>query len=70
LIVKAIVMERAYRRDAILRVTGLTDTQYRQAATALFMVGLLEEKYPGNLWVPKDLYIKCLNHFKANIQKR
>ena len=66
LIVKAIVLNRSYNKEAILRATGLTDTQYRAAATILFQTGLLTEKYPGNLWVPKDLYVKCLKYFKPN----
>jgi hypothetical protein len=63
LIVKAIVLGRAYKKDSILRLTGLTDSQYRQAATALFNVGLLEEKYPGGLnWVDvKPLMEKYLD---------
>jgi hypothetical protein len=62
LIVKAIVLNRAYKKYAILRATGLTDARYRNAATELFHAGLLTEKYPGNLWVTKDLYVKCLNN--------
>ena len=62
LIVKAIVLNKSYNKETILRSTGLTDTQYRAAATVLFETGLLTEKYPGNLWVTKELYIKCLNN--------
>jgi hypothetical protein len=65
LIVKAIVLNKSYNKEAILRSTGLTDTQYRAAATVLFETGLLTEKYPGNLWVPKDLYVKCIKYFKT-----
>jgi hypothetical protein len=65
LIVKAIVLNKSYNKQAILRSTGLTDTQYRAAATVLFETGLLTEKYPGNLWVPKDLYVKCIMYFKT-----
>ena len=61
LIVKAIVLNKSYNKETILRSTRLTDTQYRAAATVLFETGLLTEKYPGNLWVTKELYIKCLN---------
>lgn len=62
LIVKSIVLNKSYSKEAILRPTGLTDTQYRAAATVLFETGLLTEKYPGNLWVTEELYIKCLNN--------
>jgi hypothetical protein len=36
LIVKAIVLNKSYSKEVILRSTGLTDTQYRAAATVLF----------------------------------
>jgi hypothetical protein len=64
-VVKAIVLSKAYRREAIMRVTGLSDARYRNATTRLFEVGILTQKYPGSLWVTKELYMKCLDNQKA-----
>ena len=68
LIVKAIVLNRAYNREAILQVTGLSDAQYRNAATALFQDGLLltYEKINGNLCVARELYCQCKRFFKRS----
>ena len=63
LIVKAIVENGAYKREDILRVTKLSDLQYRNATTALFQAGLLTQKSQGSLWVTKELYVKCKNFF-------
>lgn len=66
LIVKAIVLNRAYNREAVLRATGLSDAQYRNAATALFDAGLLltYERISGNLCVTRELYCQCKRFFK------
>ena len=64
LIVRAIVLNRAYKKDTILKVTKLRDQDYRQAATELFLSKLLTEKSGGYLWVTKDLYWQCKNFFK------
>ncbi len=55
LIVRAMVMDRAYSNDAILRATQLKDEDYRQAATELFQAKLLTEKSRGNLGNPGTL---------------
>jgi hypothetical protein len=63
LIARAIVMNRAYKKDAILKATKLSDGDYRQAATELFKAKLLTEKSGGGLWVSKKLYWQCRNFF-------
>ncbi len=67
LLVRAIVIDRAYNKDAILRVTGLAEKDYRQAATELFQAKLLKtyEKISGNLSVTKQLYYLCKKHFEV-----
>jgi len=64
LIVRAIVMDRAYNKDTILRATKLKDEDYRQAATELFQAKLLTEKSRGNLWVTRELYWQCQSFFQ------
>ncbi len=66
LIVRAIVLDRAYSKDTILRATQLKDEDYRQAATELFQAKLLTEKSRGNLWVTRELYWQCQSFFQQN----
>ena len=67
LIVKAIVIDRAYNRDAILKVTNLKEQDYLQAATELYQAELLKpyEKISGNFSVTKELYYLCKKHFEG-----
>jgi hypothetical protein len=68
LIVQAIVLNRAYNKEAILRVTHLKDEEYREAATELFQAGLLLPygKISGNLSVTRELYCQCKQFFKQS----
>lgn len=67
LIVKAIVIDRAYNKDAILKVTNLKEQDYLQAATELYQAELLKpyEKISGNFSVTKELYYLCKKHFEG-----
>jgi hypothetical protein len=69
LIVRAIVMNRAYNKDAILKATELNDEDYRQAATELFNAKLLMEKSGSGLWVSRELYWQCRSFFQQNQEK-
>jgi len=70
LIVRAIVMDRAFKKDAILKATKLSDEDYRQAATELFEAKLLTEKSGGSLWVQRELYWKCQSFFQQSQPKK
>ncbi len=66
LIIRAIVFDKAYNKDAILKVTELKDEEYRQAATELFQAKLLMtyDRISGNLCVTKELYGQCQRFFQ------
>lgn len=70
LIVRAIVLNRAYTKAEILKATKLSDEDYRQAATELFQDKLLTEKSGGSLWVPKELYWQCQSFFRQSQQDK
>ena len=61
---KAIVIGKAYRRDAILQATGLSGVRYRNASTALFQAGLLSVKNENSLWGAEGT--QTLNQIKQN----
>ncbi len=66
LVIHAIVIDKAYNKDAILKVTELNDEEYRQAATELFQANLLMpyDKINGNLRVTRELYDQCQRFFQ------
>ena len=61
------MIDRAYNKDAILKIIKLTDEEYRTAATELFLANLLKpyDKVSGNLTVTKELYLQCKKHFES-----
>ena len=64
LIVRAIVLGRAYDKTAILRVTGLSDECYQKAETELMDAHLLMRRENRRLLVTRELYWQCLNYFR------
>jgi hypothetical protein len=68
-IVRAIVLNRAYDRDAILKVTLLSEEDFEQALRDLLQDGLLEEKEGGKLWVTRELYWQCQSFFQQSQQE-
>ena len=71
LIIRAIVLNRAYNKEAIIRVTQLKDEEYREAATELFLDKLIlpYEKISGNLCVTRELYLQCKRFFQQTQEK-
>lgn len=58
-IVRAIVLNGAYTKDAILKNTSLGEKQFEQAVKELLDNNLLEEMENRPFWVKRDLYGKC-----------
>ena len=67
-IVSAIVINRAYDRQAILKVTKIDEKDFDSAIGELFKAGLLEEKGEGKLWVTRELYWQCQSFFQKSMQ--
>jgi hypothetical protein len=65
-IVRAIVLNDAYTRDAILKATNLKEEELNKALKELFQEKLVEEKEEGKLWANKELYGKCKSFFEES----
>jgi hypothetical protein len=67
-IVRAITLEDAYTKDAIMKVTNLEEEQFDRAIEGLIKDKLVTENEDNeNFWVTKDLYAKCKSYFE-NLQ--
>ena len=63
-IVRAIVLNGANTKDAILKVTKLGEEEFEQALKELFQANLLEEREKDKFWVNRELYGKCWRFFR------
>ncbi len=69
-IVTAIVINRAYDRQAILKATMIDEKDFDSALGELFKAELLEEKRDGKLWVTRELYWQCQSFFQQAKQAK
>ena len=63
-IIRAIVLNGANTRNAILKATKLKEEELEQALKELFQANLLEEREQGKFWVNRELYGKCKSYFE------
>lgn len=63
-IIRAIVLNDAYTKDKILKVTNLKEEAFDTALKELFQENLLEERKEGKFWVNRELYGKCKSFFE------
>jgi CO dehydrogenase/acetyl-CoA synthase epsilon subunit len=58
-IVRAIVLNEAYTKSAILKATNLKEEEFEKALNELLPEKLIEEMEDGKFWVNRELYGKC-----------
>jgi hypothetical protein len=63
-IVTAIVINRAYDRQSILKVTMIDEKDFDSAVRELVKTELLEMKRDGKFWVPRELYWQFQSFFQ------
>lgn len=63
-IVRAIVLNESYTKDAILKTTKLKEGEFEQAREELLQANLLEERGKDSFWVSRELYGQCMRFFE------
>jgi hypothetical protein len=65
-VVKAIIIDRAYTVEAVLKATQLNDKYVEWALRELIRDEIVEIKEGGKLWVVRELYWQCQNFFNPS----
>lgn len=64
-VVRAIVLNSAYTKEAILKSTNLTEEQFEKAVKELSETNLLGDTEDRKFWVDRELYRKCQKFFEG-----